>query len=56
MIKRARQSLRSWMFIYAGLLAAIVLAGQPANGTDIKVDVIPAPTFDAVMPLNRQDI
>jgi hypothetical protein len=29
-----RSTLRSWMFIYAGLVAAIVLATQPVTGTD----------------------
>lgn len=56
MFARAKKQFRSWMFIYVGLVAAIILSGQPASvntetrleGTDLPVAVN--------APLLRRDI
>ena len=34
MFHTMRRTVRSWMFIYAALVAAIVLASQPVPGAD----------------------
>ena len=56
MFARAKKQFRSWMFIYAGLLAAVILSGQPASvksETRLDGSVFPA-VVDA--PLLRRDI
>lgn len=56
MCQTLRNTLRSWMFIYAGLVAAIVLASQPVGGdnrSDFGETVRPL-IIDA--PLGRVDI
>jgi hypothetical protein len=53
---RAKKQFRSWMFIYAGLVAAVILSGQPAgmeHETRLEGSELPA-AVDA--PLLRRDI
>ena len=56
MFKKARNWLRSWMFIYAGLVAAIALAGHPADTGSTAAELIPSAAIDTTLPLLRQDI
>jgi len=52
----ARKQFRSWMFIYAGLVAAILLSGQPDGvevGAELEGRMLPA-VVNA--PLLRRDI
>lgn len=56
MFHTMRSTLRSWMFIYAGLVAAIVLASQPVTGGDrISSDSGVRPLITDT-PLGRADI
>jgi hypothetical protein len=53
---RARKQFRSWMFIYAGLVAAIILSAPPVNPesrTRAEGGQLPAA---ASAPLLRRDI
>lgn len=55
-VARVRKQLRSWMFIYIGLVAAIILSGQPAKveaGTSLGGSDLPL-ILNA--PLQRGDI
>ena len=55
MTRSIRNSLKSWMFIYVGLVAAIVLAGPPADA--MKQDTaLPMPAIVGNAPLLRKDI
>lgn len=57
MIKQAKNWLRSWMLIYAGLIAAFTLAGDPAGTPGASATELVSPaTVDASRPLLRQDI
>ncbi len=56
MINRARQQLRSWMIIYAGLVAAIALAGDPSSERVAETDVLPQPVIPGAAPVARRDI
>lgn len=56
MINRARQELRSWMFIYAGFVAAIALAGNPTDARAIASEAVPQPVINSVAPVARRDI
>jgi hypothetical protein len=51
-----RLQLRSWMFIYLGLIAAFVLAGDPANSGANGASAAPTPAMNARSPLLRHDI
>ena len=44
------------MFIYAGLIAAIALAGEPRDAQTIGVDPITRPAIMPAAPITRQDI
>jgi hypothetical protein len=51
---RAKKQFRSWMIIYAGLLAAVILSGQPASvESDTRLEGRELP---ADAPLLRRDI
>ena len=56
MFARAKKQFRSWMVIYAGLLAAVILSGQPASvEAETRLDGSNLPVaVDA--PLLRRDI
>ena len=56
MIHTMRSTLRSWMFIYAGLVAAIVLASQPVPGTDSITSEGGVRPLITDTPLGRSDI
>ena len=56
MMKRARRQLRSWMFIYAGFVAAIALAGNPADARTATSEAAPQPVLAGNTPLLRRDI
>lgn len=56
MIRQARNRLRSWMFIYAGLVAAIALSGNPADTVSGAAELMPSTAIDTSLPLLRQDI
>ena len=56
MIHIMRGALRSWMFIYAGLVAAIVLASQPVSGTDRTGTESRVHVLVTDAPLGRADI
>ena len=56
MITRGSGRIRSWMFIYAGLIAAIALAGEPRDVETIGVDPISRPAIMPATPVLRQDI
>ena len=51
-----RFQLRSWMFIYVGLIAAILLAGQPVDNGAPSADVTRGPAVIVESPLLRRDI
>jgi len=53
---QSKNPFRSWMFIYVGLMAAYVMAGQPVEAQPPRQDVVAAPALDAAAPLLRQDI
>ena len=56
MFHAMRNTLRSWMFIYAGLVAAIVLASQPLGvGEASSIDSAVRPLIGET-PLGRSDI
>ena len=55
MTRAIKNSLKSWMFIYIGLLAAIVLAGQPAE-VERQDTALPLPAIVVNAPLLRKDI
>ena len=50
-----RIPVRSWMFIYVGFVAAIVLAGRPADVGQQDV-ALPVPAIIGSAPLLRKDI
>ena len=55
-LARAKKQFRSWMFIYAGLMAAVILSGQPAgveHETRLDGSELPAAVN---APLLRRDI
>jgi hypothetical protein len=56
MSSSGRFQLRSWMFIYLGLIAAMVLAGPPSDSA--SVDPEPSRTLPLIgdSPLLRHDI
>lgn len=52
-----RFQLRSWMFVYLGLLAAIVLAGRPEDDAGANdLERVATPTLSVRSPLLRHDI
>jgi hypothetical protein len=51
-----RFQLRSWVFIYFGLIAAILLAGQPSGPEAEEARAIPQPAVIVDSPLLRRDI
>ena len=55
MARTIKNSLKSWMFIYAGLVAAIVLAGPPADVAQ-QDTALPVPAIVGAAPLLRKDI
>jgi hypothetical protein len=55
-IHSMRSTLRSWMFIYAGLVAAIVLASQPVPGADRAATDDSLRPMITDTPLGRSDI
>ena len=55
MTRAIKNSLKSWMFIYIGLVAAIVLAGQPAE-VEQQDAALPLPAIVGSAPLLRRDI
>lgn len=56
MINRARGQLRSWMFIYAGLVAAIALAGNPGDARALASEAVPQTVINSNAPVARRDI
>jgi hypothetical protein len=56
MINRARRQLRSWMFIYAGLAAAIALTGEPSDARALASEAVPQPVIPGAAPIARRDI
>ena len=55
MSRSIRNSLRSWMFIYLGLIATIITAGQPSDA--VRQDAaLPMPAVVGSAPLLRKDI
>ena len=55
MTRVKRMPFRSWMFVYIGLVAALVLAGRPAGV--VQQDVLrPIPAIVGSAPLLRKDI
>ncbi|MDJ0750760.1 MAG: hypothetical protein QNJ11_14840 [Woeseiaceae bacterium] len=55
MTRVIRNSLKSWMFVYIGLVAAIVLAGQP-DEVEQQDTAVPLPAIVGSAPLLRRDI
>lgn len=56
MLARIKKRFRSWMFIYAGLVAAIVLSAQPTHlGSDTLAEGKDLPAIVSA-PLLRRDI
>ena len=56
MFARAKKQFRSWMFVYAGLVAAIILSVQPASvDTESRVQGTDLPAA-VNAPLLRRDI
>jgi hypothetical protein len=56
MFARIRKQFRSWMLIYAGLVAAIILSAQPTPvGTDTLAEGTDLPAIVSA-PLLRRDI
>ena len=56
MLVKAKKQLRSWMFIYVGLAAAILLSGTPANeNAESRLEATQLPVI-ADAPLLRRDI
>ena len=51
-----RFQVRSWMFIYLGLLAAILLAGRPEDAGASDLERVATPTLRVESPLLRHDI
>lgn len=57
MFTPGRFQIRTWMFIYLGLVAAIVLAEDPINDASSQVESAPGPAMIVVdSPLRREDI
>lgn len=56
MFSPGRFQLRSWMFIYLGLIAAIVLAGPPSGPGADAPDFTRSPIVIVDSPLLRRDI
>ncbi len=58
MTRSIRNSFKSWMFVYIGLVAAIVLAGRPVEVVQ-QDTALPLPALPAIIgnaPLLRKDI
>lgn len=55
MTRVKRIPLKSWMLVYAGLVAAVVLAGRPAEVVPQDV-ALPLPAIIGSAPLFRKDI
>ena len=51
-----RFQLRSWMFIYLGLIAAYVLAGPTGNSGAAETNLTRSPAVAVDSPLLRRDI
>lgn len=56
MFTAGKFQLRSWMFVYLGLIAAIVLAGPPTNSGPSDTDLNRGPAVIVESPLLRRDI
>ena len=55
MTRVKRMPFKSWMFVYVGLVAALVLAGRPADV--VRQDAaLPIPAIIGSAPLFRKDI
>lgn len=55
MTTSGRNPLRSWMFIYFGLMAAFIMAGQPDESEQLD-NAVPMPAIVGEAPLFRKDI
>jgi hypothetical protein len=56
MLAYVRKQFRSWMLIYAGLVAAIILSAQPTHvGTETRAEGKDLPAIVST-PLHRRDI
>lgn len=56
MLAKARKQLRSWMFVYIALVAAIMLSGQPATvEAETRAEGSDLPAISS-SPLLRRDI
>ena len=51
-----RFQIRSWMVIYVGLIAAMILADRPAGSEPADIAVTPSPALAMAAPLLRRDI
>mgnify|MGYP001818035880 FL=1 len=56
MINQARRQLRSWMFMYAALVASIALAGNPVDARGSAAEATPQSVITLAAPLQRRDI
>ncbi|MDJ0749105.1 MAG: hypothetical protein QNJ11_06455 [Woeseiaceae bacterium] len=55
MTRGKRIPLKTWMFVYVGLAAAIVVAGPPTEVAE-RDSVLPLPVVVGSAPLFRKDI
>ena len=56
MVAPGRFQIRSWVFLYLGLIAAMLLAGQPPDPKSSNAGAVPAPAVIVDSPLLRRDI
>ena len=56
MVQSVRNAMRSWMFIYVGLFAAIVGAAMPADSGEARLAETSAPAISIDAPISRSDI
>ena len=56
MFSTGRFQIRSWMVIYVGLIAAIILADRPVASQPADLAVTPSPAVAIAAPLLRRDI
>lgn len=55
MARPARNPVKPWMVIYFGLVAAVVLAGRPAEVVQQEA-ALPLPAIVGTAPILRKDI
>lgn len=53
---QAKSPIRSWVFVYVGLIASIIMAGEPAGADDLTQAQSAEPDAIPNLPYSHRDI